>query len=268
MKTTHHIVSLAHCLRILILAVAVLLPIHSFADDFPPKAHLAWSQQFGGVYDIYYRALKGGQWGAVQKITQTAAPDLIPAVVATVQGEIWLVWSSIQPQGRFLYYSRNTGQAWSPPQKVPTAFGSNTAPTLFAAGDGSIWLAFAGYDGQDDEIFFTRFQNGRWEVPRRVHVDDQVPDVQPLLGRSGEGKMWIKWRSFSEGRYRNYISFWQGNGWGQTTELTTSDPYALEIRSQLSNLPALPEDLSDKFKSSIHLPGTRPLGSMPLKMTP
>ncbi|MFQ5525940.1 MAG: hypothetical protein ACE5GX_06715 [Thermoanaerobaculia bacterium] len=107
-----------------------------------------------------------------------------------------------------------TAAGWGPsePVSVPGP-GSQVAVSGTVLGDGS-WLAvWTWVDTQGDaETVWSLRRNGHWSEPQRIHEDNLVHDVQPVLAGLGDRAL-VVWSSFDGNDYRMRRARFDGSSW-------------------------------------------------------
>ena len=105
------------------------------------------------------------------------------------------------------------GDGWGDPELVsPPGPGAQLAPSVAVLGDGSWLLVWAAVDGEDDEILWSRRGDTGWTIPARIHQDNTVPDITPVVApiRGGALAAW----SFLDGRhFRLRTARFDGAAW-------------------------------------------------------
>ncbi|MDH3403958.1 MAG: hypothetical protein OES32_04805 [Acidobacteriota bacterium] len=103
--------------------------------------------------------------------------------------------------------------AWGPVLTVsPRGVGSQVAPDVTVLEDGR-WLAlWTAFDGSDDETLWSVYDGASWSAPHRLHEDNAVPDITPVVLVAGGGAI-AAWSSFDGRDYRLRTAFFDGRSW-------------------------------------------------------
>ena len=64
---------------------------------------------------------------------------------------------------------------------APPIDGSQLALSGAVLADGSWLLVWSAFDGGDDEILWSRRDGTTWTAPARLHADNRVPDITPVV---------------------------------------------------------------------------------------
>ncbi|HSR33767.1 MAG TPA: GDSL-type esterase/lipase family protein [Anaerolineae bacterium] len=215
-----------------------------------------WDADSGSDVEIYFSRWNGRGWSAPKPVhSRPHAWDRSPTLVSAANGQIWLVWVSIErndPEQRQLYASRWTGQQWTDPEAVPMGSISSAKSPVLAAPpeqdgggvqDGTVWLAWVGFDGSDDEIFVSRWDGKAWLPPQQVNADDDDPsfyDLEPQLAVGRDGQPWVVWTGYQAGLDDEiFASHWTGDGW-TPEQMVSRDDQALDA------MPSLVLDAQDR----------------------
>lgn len=112
------------------------------------------------------------------------------------------------------------GGGWGSTMTVsPKGQGAQLAPAATVLDDGRWLLLWTAVDGQDDEVMWSLFDRGAWSSPLRVHEDNVMPDVMPVVVATPKGAI-AAW-SWLDGRdYRLRTAFFDGSSW------RLDEPYA------------------------------------------
>ncbi len=216
--------------------------------------HIAWSEFDGRTHQIFFaRIVDGAETGKTQ-LSSGNRINLVPSLSSDDRGRIWVVWSALDGAKTHLNTAWFNGDSWKITEYA-TGMVSNTAPAVAVDPDGLAWLVWAGFDGQDDDIFFSRWNDGAWESPARIHADNSVPDILPVIGIGSNGLPWVRWSGLEGAGYRSFTSYWQGKNWAEKVEQNTSsssDDSGGIVSDSL--LRRLPEIVKEPDKASIHLP--------------
>jgi hypothetical protein len=106
-----------------------------------------------------------------------------------------------------------TGSGFSPAEWVAKPSGrSQLALQAAVLGDGAWLLVWSAFDGVDDEILWSSSGRDGWTAPARVHADNAVPDITPVVVATGSGAV-AAWSRFESGQYRVRVSRFHDGSW-------------------------------------------------------
>ena len=181
-------------------------------------------------------------------------PDVTPTITATMDGEIWAAWTTLEKGQDRIFYCTLKGDTWSSPQPMSTPFSSNTSPALAVDENQTLWMVWSGYDGEDNEIYFATWEGAQWSSPLRVHTDNTVPDILPEIYMEPSGDLIVRWQSFNGKQYESFFSKWNGADW----ENLNADPFPDRADNLLSNE-------SDTINSMLDFIPTTAMGTLLIK---
>jgi hypothetical protein len=95
----------------------------------------------------------------------------------------------------------------------PSETGSQLALSAAVLADGSWLLLWSAFDGGDDEIRYSRREGPVWTVPARVHADNAVPDITPVVAATSRGAI-AAWSRYEAGHYRVRVARFSTGVWG------------------------------------------------------
>ncbi len=96
---------------------------------------------------------------------------------------------------------------------APPIDGSQLALSGAVLADGSWLLVWSAFDGGDDEILWSRRDGSSWTAPARVHPENQVPDITPVVAATARGAI-AAWSRYDGGVYRGRVMrFRAEDGW-------------------------------------------------------
>ncbi len=236
--------------------ICAMIPSFAAAQDFPAgkdlKADLVWAATDGICCQIYQSHYENGAWSGKVALTKNDLLNTTPAIDTGPDGVAWAVWSTVYDAGAELYYSFFKDNQWSVPSKIPTPFSSNTAPSIMINADNTPWLVWAGFDGEDDDIFFSRWNGRAWGAPVRISTDDTDPDTLPVIWKSDDGIIRVKWSGFGSGARSDVIVQWSETGWSEEMA-DTEQLYRAYLDNVSGMVPALPESVTQPRLASISL---------------
>jgi hypothetical protein len=95
----------------------------------------------------------------------------------------------------------------------PALDGSQLALSGAVLADGSWLLVWSAFDGGDDEILWSRRDGTSWTAPARLHPDNQVPDITPVVAPTARGAV-AAWSRYDGGAYRGRLMRFEADaGW-------------------------------------------------------
>lgn len=185
-------------------------------------------------------------WSADNQVTTDPGWDMMPSIMQTRDGTIWIVWASDRNElGKFdLYYktSSDNGLSWSdPPTRITWHPSIDESPAMTQTRDRKLWLVWASERTGNKEIFYkTSSDNGlTWSCMVQL-TNNTVKDRAPSITQNIDGTICVVWhRNVTTASSWNYdifckISYDYGLTWSDETRVTT-DPN-LDMRPSVTHL--------------------------------
>jgi subtilisin family serine protease len=140
----------------------------------------------------------GLTWSASTRISDHPAGDFSPSVTQTLDGTIWVVWSSSRSGQSEIWHrtSADGGASWS--DETPAALSSNpkSDPEAASLMDGSLLLAWQECSGTC-RILFARSDNQGASWSSAVTVgSDEFDNRWPSIAVTPDERIWIAWTSW------------------------------------------------------------------------
>lgn len=136
-----------------------------------------------------------------------------------------MVWTVLNGLKSDLFYTTRDGNQWAAAQQIRTDLPNNNKPSMVVDPQGSVWVVWSGLDGDDDEIFYSVWKDGTWQAPGRIGVDNEVPDIFPVIDLAEDGSPWVRWSTFGDGAYIQVARKWNGSQWvaAEADDLTVQE---------------------------------------------
>ena len=161
--------------------------------------------------------LRGDERGAEALPVPPTADSVTMSAQALVEGGelaglVWLEGSDSSALG--VRAARWNGSGFSAAEWVAAPIdGSQLALSATVLGDGSWLLVWSAFDGKDDEIRWSRHDGTSWSAPRRLHAENRVPDITPVVAATADGAV-VAWSRYDAGSYRGRVMrFDAAAGW-------------------------------------------------------
>ncbi len=171
--------------------------------------YLAWSQEFGGNYEVFSRrwdAVDG--WSAPKNVSSNDGGSSSPALAVSADGHVHLIWADTSPGVSTLYHAVSSdGLSWPVALPIADALGGN--PAVVFADDGEMVVAWQYRASFADNlrIWTARYRNGAWTTPVAL-TDGSQHALAPNLSANAR-RLALVWQ---EGD-RVKLAFWSNNAW-------------------------------------------------------
>lgn len=191
------------------------------------KIWVVWSTYRGSIdNDIYYKVFDGVAWSADTQLVAELAEDNSPAITQTVDGKIWVVWSSYRTGSNAeIFYKVLDGVSWSSDMRLTVDSNSDDEdPCIMQAKDGKVWVVYSKTPqatGKTGDIFYQTFDGSSWsgEIQLTSHLQN---DLHPTIVQSANERIWVAWESDRDGMNNTniYYKVFDGTSWTADTRLT------------------------------------------------
>jgi len=180
--------------------------------------------------DIYYKtsADNGVSWAGDTRLTFDSGEDIMPSIMQTADGTIWVVWASSQTENFELFFktSVNNGVSWSTDTQLTINPNADVGPSIMQHQNGTIWVAWASNRGGAHDIYYkTSHDNGLTWSPDTQLTTDLSWDLHPSIIEAIDGTIWVAWASYRTGDFEIFYKKSTDNGasWSSDTQLTTNN---------------------------------------------
>jgi len=142
--------------------------------------YLAWSQIFGGNFEIFSSRWNGSAWSAGQNVSSNDGGSATPTIAVAASGDVHLLWSDTSPGIPTIYHAVSTdGLVWPTATPLTDAHGAN--PTAVFADDGTLHVAwqYRASFAEKNRIWTSSFQSS-WQTPTPL-TDGSTHALAPRL---------------------------------------------------------------------------------------
>jgi len=158
----------------------------SIFQDMNGSIWVVWSSDRTGGYDLYYKISSNGglNWTDANRLTTYPGKDLSPTITQTVNGSIWVVWSSDRTGGYDLYYkiSSNGGLNWTDANRLTTNPALDKLPSIAQTSDGNVWISWSSRNEQEEyEIFYITYNGSSWSNETQLTTAPNEVDTDPAI---------------------------------------------------------------------------------------
>lgn len=183
--------------------------------------HLAFTQEFGDVYNVYAADWNGSAWSLPTSPLSTPADSSAPSI-ARYGARTAIAWSDDTPDAPTVYLATRDGSA--PWTAGPVDYAVGELPDICADASGT-HLLFQSRDLLTDipDVFYTRWSGISWTLP--VSVSDTADVDAATLGRLGclGSERLAAWQQQSRSAYRIYGATGSASGWSEPQVLSGSE---------------------------------------------
>ncbi len=184
----------------------------TIAVDTNGTIYIAWEDEIGGNYDIYFgRSKDGGSTWSDPSIKvntdQTTMGQTNPTIGVRGEDEVYLAWQDNRWGSPDIYFasSNNSGGNWSHPnKKINTDIGSaqQLNPSMAVSATGTIYVAWDDWRNGDLDIYLSySIDRGiQWKDPNLRVIDDTGGWTQRLsqVALGANGPIFVVWEDNRE----------------------------------------------------------------------
>ncbi|MCI5144584.1 MAG: hypothetical protein D3923_03440 [Candidatus Electrothrix sp. AR3] len=216
----------------------------------PQRKELAWSQSDGLRHEIYYSSYKQGVWETPVMLTDNNANNLHPVLAVAPNGDRWIFWSAVRPDGISIEYVVQRNDTWSEPLKMELKHRWAITPSIAIDKNASLWLVWAGNDGGRDEIYYSHRTNSGWEDAKILNKIKNVPDIKPEIIINAQGEIKVQWLGFRDRSYKLLgATYTAAEGWSAEQEVPEQEQEELEKEEERGRACKRASSLSAQGKS-------------------
>ncbi len=170
----------------------------AIAVDGSGRPWVFWSENRGGNFDIWARAIEGGKAGRTVQISREPGADIDPVAATDSQGRVWVAWQGWRGGKASIFAATGDGDRFSPPATVASSSGNEWNPAIAADKEGRVTVAWDSYRNGNYDVFCrTASGPGKWER-EAVIADSARYEASPSIAYGADGKLWVAYEEGSE----------------------------------------------------------------------
>jgi hypothetical protein len=171
------------------------------AVDGSGRAWIFWSENHGGNFDIFARAVDDSGPKSQIQISKDAGSDIDPVAATDASGSVWVAWQGWRGGRAAIFASSQKGAAFTAPQRVSNSIQNEWDPAIAADKTGRVTVAWDSYRNGNYDVYARTWSSGAWgsEVP--IAATERY-EAYPSIAYDPTGRLWI---AYEEG----------GKGWGK-----------------------------------------------------
>ena len=224
---------------------------------------LIWTAAYDKNEQVYFSTYKNNVWSVPIQISDCKSYVFQATGTIAEDGTIWVVWVQSNKKGNFLYSSTFKKENWSQPKRIITGMDDNRDPVLAIDSSGTPWIAWTAVDDKYSDIFWSRWTGAGWSGALKVHVDNEVPDVNPSLQTNATRDIELSWQTFSDGNPVAVSMQWDGTSWVENSmDFRKRNFVVQKMRSE--NLPYLPKFIQEPYKANFFYKDNFGAGTIPV----
>jgi hypothetical protein len=159
---------------------------------------LVWQSFESGNNDIYCKTtLNGTVWSNSTQLTTYLGHDRGPSATQTMDGKIWVTWSTDRTGDNEIFYKTYNGTLWSEDTRLTYSTDSDVAPSILQTIDGNIYIFWCSMPptGGADIYYKYSTNNGTTWLGNIQFTTDNNEDMWPSATQTRDTKIWVVWVS-------------------------------------------------------------------------
>jgi hypothetical protein len=184
----------------------------AIATDGNGRAWVFWSENHGGNFDIYARAIDAS--GAQERVQISSDPgsDIDPVAATDGNGKVWVAWQGWHDGHAAIYSAHQNGSKFTAPEKISNSNKNEWNPAIASDKAGRIGVAWDSYRNGNYDVYARIFSNS-WGQEIPVAATARY-EAYPSVAFDPKGRFWV---AYEEG----------GKGWGKDLGAYASTGIAL-----------------------------------------
>jgi hypothetical protein len=172
------------------------------AVDGKGRVVVAWSQQVGGDWEIFYRRYtpsgggSTGSWSDIVRLTHAPGTDFQLAAATDSAGTVWLAWQAWRKDNfDILLAALEEGHPWKEPRAVSESRANDWSPALTTDSKGNVYVAWDTYDKGNYDVSLRRIgkEPQSWTVAGSAKFE-----ARPHLVCDARDRIWIAYEEGDE----------------------------------------------------------------------
>jgi hypothetical protein len=228
------------------------------------ELNLVWTASYGEEGEqVYISTFNENNWSLPVQVSDASEHVLHSSATIAGDDSHWVVWVQSEKEKKLLYFSRYEKGQWSKPSQVFTGMNDNRQVTIAIDTKGQPLIAWTGVDESYSDIFWSRIVNDAWSTARKVHSNNKVPDVDPVLWTSDNGDITLSWQTFTDGSPVTAFLQWDGKSWVEKKQ-SFREAHSMVQKLRRESLPQVPKFIQEQFKAEFFYKDKYGTGSIPL----
>jgi hypothetical protein len=221
------------------------------------SAELVWVQSAADDHRIMFSRLSSGEWS--YPLTLYGSENFIstPTISSDLEQNKLIVWSEQKDGSSVLMSAQRapSDTSWQQAEKINDFKAENLSPSIVVDSRNRQWLFWSSnYEGLDD-IYYSRKEGPIWSNPRRVHVNNQVPDIQPVARLNQDLSVVVAWDTYDL-RSGLYLTVQQVFTIDKLSEKRYNSGLSNSEENSISDI-TLPDFLPRDSAIGLHFPNNR-----------
>ncbi len=173
----------------------------AIAVDGNGRAWVFWSENDGGNFDVFARAVDSAGAKEPLRLSREAGSDIDPVATTDASGRVWAAWQGWRDGLAAIYVAHQEGSGFSEPERISNSNKNEWDPAIAADKAGHVAVAWDSYRNANYDVYARIYSANAWgnEIPIAASARYEA---YPSIAYDPSGRLWI---AYEEG----------GRGWGK-----------------------------------------------------
>ena len=181
--------------------------------------HVVFSNEFAGVFNIFYVALRNGAWSLPRLVSKTTGASTLPSLAIDAAGKVHAVWADMTPGFSVIYHGW-LEQTWL---NEPLLNARGTAPVLIK--DSVQRLLHLAYQGSGTgsgprEIFLLQGTTHSWSLPENISMSAINESSSAAMACDAAGTIHVVWREQQSNYSHIRYTFGRRGHWSSSERIS------------------------------------------------
>jgi hypothetical protein len=163
------------------------------AIDGSKRAWVFWSENKGGNFDIYARAVENDRAGKTVRLSSDNGPDIAPVAAADSQGRVWVAWQAFGNGRSQIRAAHQNATGFSDEIVVASSASNEWNPAIAASSSGEVTIAWDSYRNGDYSVYFRTFDRNVKPGEERAAAATARYEAYPSIAYDSSSRLWLAW---------------------------------------------------------------------------
>ncbi len=186
------------------------------AVDSSNRVWVVWSQMASGNWDLYARRFDPArqEWGALERLTNHAMPDINPRLAQDGKGRFALVWQGFRGKNSNIFLKTFDGEKWSADVRVTNRAANDWEPAVAFDNKGTAWVAYDTYKNGNYDVMVSQVREGQVQGGEAAVAATPSFEARATVAVDTSDRVWIAWEAGQPnwGKDQGYILRGRGPG--------------------------------------------------------
>ena len=212
---------------------------------------------------MHYAAKVNDKWATPQQLDLEKGLHVTPVIAEDNRQNIWIIWIEQTADENILRYAVITGNSMKTGRVRAPGNEQSYAPTILMDNRGVPWIAWSGVTGRLADIYTAQWNGTGWDTPVMVNLENETPDITPVLGQKKGKEPWVTWFGFSDNhRYVRYSAQFKEGKWQVDEKTAKSEDAAAFIDQRMDIEKELPEQARYRIMAAVFVDSDKEIQSI------